>query len=406
VIRAEDELAKATTPAEKAAAAEKLERVKLIRTQLYAAKERQSAIQAQAEIDAQGGIFAIGIDGNVQKFTPQEIEAGGLQKLGPDFDDKVQKATAQDSSKIEAANKARESALSVGSLSGELADIISQDSRVLTQTANFVGFLNKLEAELQAVNSVTEQRVIALAQEENLLPFNAKAGELDKLSDLNSRFNAKLIQLGFTAGASEGTSGNAMSNQDYNNLVRLISAGNTRNPATFLTNLNDYTQRRIAQTNSMVNTTIRPGSSLFNTVDIAVASDQARDALLKRLSPPDFDTFVQDNPNEFRVQNYQKLQQALDNAQKRQEGGTKLRQIMFLLQGSGLEGVDNTSGLIQKSQVIDSQLKELVNTINNDPANKNLAIDAFNNYAAQTYGLQLPDLEVLVNLYINQPQQR
>jgi hypothetical protein len=406
VIRAEQELAKATNPAEKAAAAEKLERVKLVRTQLYAAKERQAAIQAQAEIDAQGGIFAIGSDGNVQKFTPQEIEAGGLQRLGADFDDKVQKATGQDSSKIQAANSARETALSVGSLSGELADIISQDSRVLTQTANFVGFLGKLKAEFEAANSVTEQRVISLAQEENLLPFNAKAGELDRLSDLNSRFNAKLIQLGFTAGASEGTSGNAMSNQDYNNLVRLISAGNTRNPATFLTNLNDYTQRRIAQADSMVNTTRSPGSSLFNTVDIAVTSDQARDALLKRLSPPDVATYVKDNPTEFRVQNYQKLQQALDNARKRQEGGTNLRQIMLLLRGSGLKGIETTEGLIQKSQVIDSQLKELVNTINNNPAAKNKAIDTFKNYVGQTSGLQAPDLEVLVNLYINQPQQR
>ena len=342
----------------------------------------------------------------MQKFTPQEIEAKGLQKLDPDFEDKVQKATGQDSSKIQAATNSVEAALSVGSLSGEIADIISQDSRVLTQTANFVGFLDKVKAELQAVNSVTEQRVIELAQQENLLPFNAKADELDRLSDLNSRFNAKLIQLGFTAGASEGTSGNAMSNQDYNNLVRLISAGNTRNPATFLTNLNDYTQRRIAQANSMVNTTRRPGSSLFNTVDIAVNSDQARDALLKKLTPPDFDTFVQDNPTEFRVQNYQKLQQALDNAQKRQEGGANLRQIMLLLRGSGLKGTETTEGLIQKSQVIDSQLKELVNTINNNPAAKNKAIDTFKNYVGQTSGLQLPDLEELINLYINQPQQR
>ena len=406
VIRAQKELAKATNPAEKAAAAEKLEAAKLVRNQLYAAKERQSAIQAQAEIDAQGGIFAIGSDGNVQKFTPQEIEAGGLQKLDPDFEDKVQKATGQDSSKIQAATNSVEAALSVGSLSGEIADIISQDSRVLTQTANFVGFLDKVKAELQAVNSVTEQRVIELAQQENLLPFNAKADELDRLSDLNSRFNAKLIQLGFTAGASEGTSGNAMSNQDYNNLVRLISAGNTRNPATFLTNLNDYTQRRIAQANSMVNTTRRPGSSLFNTVDIAVNSDQARDALLKKLTPPDFDTFVQDNPTEFRVQNYQKLQQALDNAQKRQEGGTNLRQIMLLLRGSGLKGTETTEGLIQKSQVIDSQLKVLVEAINNNPAAKNKAIDTFKNYVGQTSGLQAPDLEELINLYINQPQQR
>lgn len=145
---------------------------------------------------------------------------------------------------------------------------------------------------------------------------------------------------------------------------------------------------------------------MFNTVDIAVNSDQARDALLKRLTPPDFDTFVQDNPNEFRVQNYQKLQQALDNAQKRQEGGTNLQQIMLRLRGSGLEGVDTPSGLIQKSQDLDRQLKELVRTINNEPANKNEAIDTFNRYVAQTYGLQLPDLEELVKLYINQPQQR
>jgi hypothetical protein len=405
-IQLTNQLGKATNEEQKRTLAEKIVMAKEIEAAYVETAQEQAAIKAQAEIDAQGGIFAIGSDGNVQKFTPQEIEAGGLQRLGADFDDKVQKATGQDSSKIQAANSARETALSVGSLSGELADIISQDSRVLTQTANFVGFLGKLKAEFEAANSVTEQRVISLAQEENLLPFNAKAGELDRLSDLNSRFNAKLIQLGFTAGASEGTSGNAMSNQDYNNLVRLISAGNTRNELTFLTNLNDYTQRRIAQADSMVNTTRSPGSSLFNTVDIAVTSDQARDALLKRLSPPDVATYVKDNPTEFRVQNYQKLQQVLDNARKRQEGGTNLRQIMFLLQGSGLEGVDTNRGLIQKSQEIDSQLKELVNTINSNPAFKNNAIDAFKGYAGQTYGLQLPDLDALVDLYINQPQQR
>jgi len=405
-IQLTNQLGKATNEEQKRTLAEKIVMAKEIEAAYVETAKEQAAIKAQADIDAQGGIYAVGIDGIVQKFTPQEIEAGGLQRLGPDFEDKIQKATAQDSSKIQAATNSVEAALSVGSLSGEIADIISQDSRVLTQTANFVGFLDKVKAELQAVNSVTEQRVIELAQQENLLPFNAKADELDRLSDLNSRFNAKLIQLGFTAGASEGTSGNAMSNQDYNNLVRLISAGNTRNPATFLTNLNDYTQRRIAQANSMVNTTRRPGSSLFNTVDIAVNSDQARDALLKKLTPPDFDTFVQDNPTEFRVQNYQKLQQALDNAQKRQEGGTNLRQIMLLLRGSGLKGTETTEGLIQKSQVIDSQLKVLVEAINNNPAAKNEAIDTFKNYVGQTSGLQAPDLEELINLYINQPQQR
>ena len=76
------------------------------------------------------------------------------------------------------------------------------------------------------------------------------------------------------------------------------------------------------------------------------------------------------------------------------------------LRGSGLKGTETTEGLIQKSQVIDSQLKELVNTINNNPAAKNKAIDTFKNYVGQTSGLQAPDLEELINLYINQPQQR
>lgn len=406
VLRAEKELAEAETPAEKAAAAKKLEGAKLVRNQLYAAKERQSAIQARAEIDAKGGILAIDTLGSVRRVTPQEIESGGLQRLPDDFVSTIDSATARDSSKIEAATNAREAALSVGSLSGEIAEIIDKDPRVLTQVSDVVSFLGKLQTEFQAANSVTEQRVIALAQEENLLPYNAKAGELDKLSDLNSRFKAKLIQIGFTAGASEGTSGNAMSNQDYNNLVRLISANNTRNPATFLTNLNAYVQGRISLANSIADTTRAPGAVLFNTVNLQVQSEETRNNLLRRLTPPDFDTFVQDNPNEFRVQNYQKLQPALDNAQKRQEGGTNLRQIMLLLKGSGLQGTETTEGLIQKSQEIDSQLKVLVETINNDPASKNLAIDDFKNYVGQTSGLQLPDLEVLVNLYINQPQQR
>lgn len=406
VIRAENELAKATTPAEKAEAAEKLERAKLVRNQLYAAKERQAAIQAQAAIDAEGGILAIDTSGSVRRVTQQDIEAGGLQRLPDDFVSTIDSATARDSSKIDAANNAREAALSVASLSGEIAEIIDQDPRVLTQVSDVVSFLGKLQTEFKTANSVTEQRVIELAQQENLLPYNAKAGELDKLSDLNSRFKAKIIQLGFTAGASEGTSGNAMSNQDYNNLVRLISANNTRNPATFLTNLNGYVQGRRSLANSIADTTRSPGAVVFNTVNLQVQSEETRNNLLRRLTPPDFDTFVQDNPTEFRVQNYQKLQQALDNAQKRQEGGTNLRQIMLLLQGSGLEGVDTTSGLIQKAQEIDSQLKELVRTINSDPANKNKAIDTFNRYVGQTSGLQLPDLEVLVNLYINQPQQR
>jgi len=406
VIRAEKELAEAKNPAEKAAAAEKLERVKLVRKQLYAAKERQSAIQAEAEINALGGILAIDTLGSVRRVTQQDIEAGGLQRLPDDFVSTIDSATARDSSKIDAANNAREAALSVASLSGEIAEIIDQDPRVLTQVSDVVSFLGKLQTEFKTANSVTEQRVIELAQQENLLPYNAKAGELDKLSDLNSRFKAKIIQLGFTAGASEGTSGNAMSNQDYNNLVKLISANNTRNPATFLTNLNGYVQGRRSLANSIADTTRAPGAVVFNTVNLQIQSEETRNNLLKRLTPPDFDTFVQDNPTEFRVQNYQKLQQALDNAQKRQEGGANLRQIMLLLRGSGLKGTETTEGLIQKSQVIDSQLKELVRTINNNPAAKNKAIDTFKNYVGQTSGLQLPDLEELINLYINQPQQR
>ena len=79
---------------------------------------------------------------------------------------------------------------------------------------------------------------------------------------------------------------------------------------------------------------------------------------------------------------------------------------MFILQGASVKGTETTEGLIQKSQDLDLQLKELVRTINNEPASKNKVIDTFNRYIAQTYGLQLPDLEELVKLYTNQPQQR
>jgi len=319
VIRAQKELAEATNPAEKAAAAERLERVKLVRTQLYAAKEKQAAQTQRAEAEA-FGVPVLMADGKIN-FVPadsvKEVEgAVRLQGNPSKIQEEINQSKARDVQRLTEANRAVETTLTVGSYAGELAEIVQQEPAVLTSLAGGASnFLTKLQAEYTSGEDlVLKSRVEELAREEGLLgetqSIDQLAGmSLSKMSDLagkRSLFLAKQLQLIFASGGAEGTAGNAMSNQDFNNLRSVISANSTRNPQTYLANLRGYVSTKESQSTSLVNS-LRTTGILSNYIQAISPNKEYADAYIRNNTPATIQEYIKNRSEDVRAVNYQKL---------------------------------------------------------------------------------------------------
>lgn len=269
--------------------------------------------RAQAEervkLEMSGGRQAVGLDGEVRRYTEEEIAEQGLVGLPLDvnFYDLVTQNTARDQKGLLLAQSTQNSVLTAAGVAGELAEIVENDPAVLTDVADVVKFMKGLETEFSTgAEFLNEGYILGKAQQSgiDIVPDKQKLRAGD-LAAARSLFKSKLIQLGFSSGSAEGTTGNAMSNQDYANLMNMISAGGTRNKRTFLMNLNSYLQSKIASANTTVNNT--RNSSGLSSLALSAVAPKARENFLKRYTPPTFEEYLEKNPNDPRVKNYQKF---------------------------------------------------------------------------------------------------
>jgi hypothetical protein len=190
-------------------------------------------------------------------------------------------------------------------------------------------FLAKLQAEYSSGEKlVLKARVEELAREEGLLEetqsIDQLAGmSLSEMSDLASKrslFLAKQLQLIFASGGAEGTAGNAMSNQDFNNLRSVISANSTRNPQTYLANLRGYVSTKESQSTSLVNS-LRTTGNLSNYIQAISPNNEYADAYIRKNTPATIQEYIKDRPEDVRAVNYQKLfaQNAVTVSKTKQE---------------------------------------------------------------------------------------
>ena len=292
MIRAENELAKATTPAEKAEAAQKLERVKLVRNQLYAAKEKQAAIQAQAESPMKimmlvdpttGGARTVSVpsstkdgaayEGNIEQYAGQTLY-DAPQNLTKALGD----ARGRDTATRERLSTDISTVNGLQSIGQTLIETARATPAALTSVAGGVAGLaanikNEVNGLRDLIDANAADRQIQGKPDEFLvrqsdvdmisrnLDAQVVGPNVSQIAKDRARIQSQLLQFVFKAGVLEGQSGSAMSNRDFD---RLLNSFTSKNPEEFPNIVQSYVNRGVNNINKNI--------ELFNKVTANVKS--------------------------------------------------------------------------------------------------------------------------------------
>jgi len=280
VLRAENALAKATTPAEKAAAAKKLEIVKLVRTQLYAAKERQSAIQARAESPTKimmlvdpttGGARTVSVPSSTKDGAAYEGNIG--QYAGQTLYDAPQNLTkalgdarGRDTAIRERINTDIFNIEGLQSVGQNLIQTARTTPAALTTVAGGVaGLATDIQNEVNGLRSLIDANAadrqiqgrpdefLVYQKDVDALARNLEASvvgpNVSQIARYRARIQAQLMQFVFKAGAIEGQSGAAMSNRDFD---RLLASFRSKNPEEFPRIIQSYVNTAVTNVNGKI----------------------------------------------------------------------------------------------------------------------------------------------------------
>lgn len=150
-------------------------------------------------------------------------------------------------------------------LADDLVGLVQQSPEVLTRVAGGVQTIMSAVREVKSASSIVQQLmasnqngVVTRDEFENslnrsgVLPNGMTADELSgfdissvsNLAERKALFDAKVFLLAFRSGALEGQSGQAMSDKDYQRLLKIVYASS--NPETFQQQLNDYMRQGIS----------------------------------------------------------------------------------------------------------------------------------------------------------------
>jgi hypothetical protein len=164
-------------------------------------------------------------------------------------------------------------------LADDVINIVSQTPEVLTRVAGGVQSLTSFVREVGTAASlvgnlietsqnkeVTREQFEANLNSSGVLPQGLTVDQLEglnlssitNLSERKALFDAKVFLLAFRSGALEGQSGQAMSDKDYQRLLKIVYASS--NPETFQQQLNDYVRQGVS-------TLERTSNSLNNSRD-------------------------------------------------------------------------------------------------------------------------------------------
>jgi hypothetical protein len=357
-IELTNQLGKATTEEQKRTLAGKLVTAKEIEAAYVETAQQQAAETERAKAEA-FGVPVLMADGNIS-FVPadsvKEVEgAVRLQGNPSKIQEEINQSKARDLPRLTEADRAVENTLTMGAYAGQLAEIVQQEPAVLTSLAGGASsFLAKLQAEYSSGEKlVLKARVEELAREEGLLEetksIDKLAGmSLSEMSDLASKrslFLAKQLQLIFASGGAEGTAGNAMSNQDFNNLRSVISANSTRNPQTYLANLRGYVSTKESQSTSLVNS-LRTTGNLSNYIQAISPNNEYADAYIRKNTPATIQEYIKDRPEDVRAVNYQKLfaQNAATVSKTKQEAMDVRSRNLLVQTGVSEENINTVMG--------------------------------------------------------------
>ena len=362
-IELTNQLGKATNEEQKRILAEKIVIAKDIEAAYIETAQEQAAQTERVKAEA-FGVPVLMADGKIS-FVPadsvKEVEgAVRLQGNPSKIQEEINRTKAQDIQRLTEANRAVETTLTMGAYAGELAEIVQQEPAVLTSLAGGASnFLTKLQAEYTSGEDlVLKSRVEELAREEGLLgetqSIDQLAGmSLSKMSDLagkRSLFLAKQLQLIFASGGAEGTAGNAMSNQDFNNLRSVISANSTRNPQTYLANLRGYINTKESQSTSLVNN-LRTTGILSNYIQDISPNNEYADAYIRKNTPATIQEYIKDRPEDVRAVNYQKLfaQNAATVSKTKQEAMDVRSRNLLVQTGVSEENINTVMGQLNRA---------------------------------------------------------
>lgn len=178
--------------------------------------------------------------------------------------------------------KYNENLQNVGSalvLADDVVNIVNQTPEVLTRVAGGVQALTSAVREVNTAaslvgqllessqnNEVTREEFENSLNRSGALPNGVSVDQLEgidlnsitNLSERKALFDAKVFLLAFRSGALEGQSGQAMSDKDYQRLLKIVYASS--NPQTFQQQLNDYIRQGVS-------TLERTSNSLNNSRD-------------------------------------------------------------------------------------------------------------------------------------------
>lgn len=164
-------------------------------------------------------------------------------------------------------------------LADDVVSIVNQTPEVLTRVAGGVQALTSAVREVGTAASlvgdliqssqnkeVTREQFEANLNRSGVLPQGVTVDQLEgldlstitNLSERKALFDAKVFLLAFRSGALEGQSGQAMSDKDYQRLLKIVYASS--NPQTFQQQLNDYVRQGVG-------TLERTSNSLNNSRD-------------------------------------------------------------------------------------------------------------------------------------------
>lgn len=164
-------------------------------------------------------------------------------------------------------------------LADDVISIVNQNPEVLTRVAGGIQALTAFVREANTAASivgdliqssqnkeVTRDQFEANLNRSGVLPNGVTVDQLEGLdlstitniSERKALFDAKVFLLAFRSGALEGQSGQAMSDKDYQRLLKIVYASS--NPETFQQQLNDYMRQGVS-------TLERTSNSLNNSKD-------------------------------------------------------------------------------------------------------------------------------------------
>lgn len=158
------------------------------------------------------------------------------------------------------------------SLGGEVVELVNKDKRALTFAGRRIAtFLSSGAREADAISSIIggyfegkpEDAELTMADAEKLLRDNGilsggqtfeslLSQDTTDLASVANQLEAKTFLMAFRAGGLEGQSGQAMSNRDFDRLLKIIR--NSTDEATFKQGINDYLNDRVQAVNSAFGT--------------------------------------------------------------------------------------------------------------------------------------------------------